>query len=108
MRQAAFEGKIDYIPVYLSQIPEIFESKEIGLDVALIHISPPDDHGYCSIGISVYITLSGIQNTDIVITQVNPQMPRTWGDSIVHTDEFDFLVEFEEPINNFKLHQSCY
>ncbi len=98
MRQAAFEGKIDYIPVYLSQIPEIFESKEIGLDVALIQISPPDDHGYCSLGISVDITLSGMRNADIVIAQVNPQMPRTWGDSIVHIDEFDYLVEFEEPI----------
>lgn len=98
MRQSAFEGKIDYIPVYLSQIPEIFSNREIGLDVALVQVSPPDHHGYCSLGISVDITLSGMKNANIVIAQVNPQMPRTWGDSIVHIDEIDYLVEFEQPV----------
>ena len=98
MRQFAFEGKIDYIPVYLSQIPEIFETNEIGLDVALIQVSPPDDHGYCSLGISVDITLSGMKNAAIVIAQVNPEMPRTWGDGIINIDEIDYLVEHQEPI----------
>jgi len=98
MRQAAFEGKIDYIPVYLSQIPRIFENHEIGLDVALIQVSPPDNHGYCSLGISVDITLSGMKNADIVIAQINPEMPRTWGDSFIHIDEIDYLVEHTEPI----------
>ena len=98
MRQSAFEGKIDYIPVYLSQIPEIFENHEIGLDVALIQVSPPDNHGYCSLGISVDFTLSGMKNADIVIAQVNPEMPRTWGDSIIHIDEIDYFVEHKEPI----------
>ncbi len=98
MRQSAFEGKIDYIPVYLSQIPKIFENHEIGLDVALIQVCPPDIHGYCSLGISVDITLSGMKNADMVIAQVNPRMPRTWGDSVVHIDEIDFLVEHEEPL----------
>ncbi len=98
MRQSAFEGKIDYIPVYLSQIPQIFENHEIGLDVALIQVCPPDKHGYCSLGISVDITLSGMKNADLVIAQVNPKMPRTWGDSVVHIDEIDFIVEYEEPL----------
>ncbi len=98
MRQAAFEGKIDYIPVYLSQIPELFASKEIGLDVALVQVSPPDRFGFCSLGISVDITLSGMQNAKMVIAQVNPEMPRTWGDSLVHIDEFDFLVNHKEPL----------
>lgn len=98
MRQSAFEGKIDYIPVYLSQIPKLFESHEIGLDVALIQVSPPDDYGYCSLGISVDITLSGMNNADIVIAQVNPEMPRTWGDGMVHIDQIDYLVEHQEPI----------
>ncbi|MFH2092535.1 MAG: GNAT family N-acetyltransferase [Pseudomonadota bacterium] len=98
MRQAAFEGKIDYIPVYLSQIPKIFQNHEIGLDVALIQVSPPDKHGYCSLGISVDITLSGMKNAGIVIAQVNKAMPRTWGDSIVHVDELDYLVDCAEPL----------
>ncbi len=98
MRQAAFDGKIDYIPVYLSQIPEIFESKEIGLDIALIQVSLPDKHGFCSLGISVDITLSGMQNAAMVIAQVNPEMPRTWGESSVHVDDIDYLVPFEEPL----------
>ena len=98
MRQSAFEGKIDYTPVYLSQIPEIFANHEIGLDVALIQVSPIDDHGYCSLGISVDITLAGMKNADIVIAQINPEMPRTWGDSMVHIDEIDYLVEHKEPI----------
>jgi len=98
MRQAAFEGKIDYIPVYLSQIPELFVSKEIGLDVALVQVSPPDRFGFCSLGISVDITLSGMQNAEMVIAQVNPDMPRTWGDSLVHVDELDYLVIHKEPL----------
>ena len=98
MREAAFEGKIDYIPVYLSQIPKIFKDNEIGLDVALIQVCPPDKHGYCSLGISVDITLSGMKTADLVIAQVNPRMPRTLGDSLVHIDEIDYLVAWEEPV----------
>jgi len=98
MRQAAFEGKIDYIPIYLSQIPEIFKSRQIGLEVALVQVSPPDKFGFCSLGISVDITLSGMKNADLVIAQINPQMPRTWGDSFVHVDDLDYLVEVDEPL----------
>jgi len=98
MRKAAFEGKIDYIPTYLSQIPKLFSSRRIGLDVALIQISPPDRFGFCSLGVSVDITRAGMAAADLVIAQVNPRMPRTWGDSIVHVDEIDYLVRFEEPL----------
>ncbi len=98
MRQAAFEGKIDYIPVYLSQIPRLFASQRIGLDVAVVQVSPPDKFGYCSLGVSVDITRSGLENARLVIAQVNPLMPRTWGDSFVHVDEIDWLVPFEEPL----------
>jgi acyl-CoA hydrolase/GNAT superfamily N-acetyltransferase len=98
MRQAAFEGKIDYIPAYLSQIPELFNSKQIGLDVALIQVSPPDQYGFCSLGISVDITLAGMNNARLVIAQINPRMPRTWGDGFVHIDDIDFLVWHEEPL----------
>jgi acyl-CoA hydrolase/GNAT superfamily N-acetyltransferase len=98
MRKAAFEGKIDYIPAYLSQIPKLFASQRIGLDVALVQVSPPDKFGYCSLGVSVDITRSGLENARLVIAQVNPLMPRTWGDSFVHMDEIDWLVPYEEPL----------
>ena len=98
MRKAAFEGKIDYIPAYLSQIPRLFASGLIRLDCALVQVSPPDKFGYCSLGVSVDITRSGLENAGLVIAQVNPRMPRTWGDSFVHVDEIDWLVPFEEPL----------
>ncbi|MDY0221713.1 MAG: acetyl-CoA hydrolase/transferase C-terminal domain-containing protein, partial [Desulfobacterium sp.] len=98
MRQAAFEGKIDYIPIYLSQIPQIFANQEIGLDVALVQVSSPDRFGYCSLGISVDITLSGMHSAALVIAQVNSEMPRTWGDSLVHVDEIDYFVLEDEPL----------
>ncbi|MCP4111586.1 MAG: GNAT family N-acetyltransferase [Desulfobacteraceae bacterium] len=98
MRKAAFDGKIDYIPAYLSQIPKLFYSRRIGLDVALIQVSPPDKFGYCSLGVSVDITRAGMDNAKIVIAQVNPRMPKTWGDSFVHADEIDYFVLHEEPL----------
>lgn len=98
MRKAAFEGKIDYLPAYLSQIPNMFISQRIGLDVALIQVSPPDRFGYCSLGVSVDITKAGLDAARLVIAQVNPRMPRTWGDCIVHVDEIDYFVPHEEPL----------
>jgi acyl-CoA hydrolase len=98
MRRAAFEGKIDYIPSYLSQIPKLFASRRIGLDVALVQVSPPDRFGFCSLGVSVDITKAGMEAAPLVIAQVNPQVPFTWGDSIVHLDEIDYIVEHEEPL----------
>ena len=98
MRKAAFEGKIDYIPTYLSRIPNLFASQQIGLDVALVQVSPPGRFGYCSLGVSVDITRSGMENARMVIAQVNPKMPRTSGDSFVHVDQIDYLVLHEEPL----------
>jgi acyl-CoA hydrolase/RimJ/RimL family protein N-acetyltransferase len=98
MRKAAFEGKIDYIPEYLSQIPRLFSTHRIGLDAALVQVSPPDKFGYCSLGVSVDITRSAVEHAEVVIAQVNPKMPRTWGDSFVHVDEIDCLVPYEEDL----------
>ena len=98
MRKAAFEGKIDYIPEYLSQIPRMFASHRIGLDAALVQVSPPDKFGYCSLGVSVDITRPAVEHSPVVIAQVNPKMPRTWGDSFVHVDDIDWLVSHEEPL----------
>ncbi len=102
MRKAAYEGKIDYLPTYLSQIPKLFENYHISLDVALIQVSPPDQYGYCSLGVSVDITRSAAANAERVIAQVNPAMPRTWGDSLVHTDDIDCFVPFEEPLVTYQ------
>lgn len=98
MRKAAFEGKIDYIPEYLSQIPRLFASHRIGLDAALVQVSPPDNFGYCSLGVSVDITRSAVEHAAVVIAQVNPNMPRTWGDSFVHLRDIDWLVPHEEAL----------
>ncbi len=98
MRRAAFQGKIDYIPAYISKIPNLFKNKQIDLDVALIQVTPPDEFGYCSLGISVDITRSGMENSRLVIAQVNPKMPRTFGATFVHVDEIDYLVWHEEPL----------
>jgi acyl-CoA hydrolase/GNAT superfamily N-acetyltransferase len=98
MRKAAFEGRIDYIPAYLSHIPKLFSSQRIGLDVALVQVSPPDQYGFCSLGVSVDITKPGMDAAKLVIAQVNPRMPRTFGDGIVHVDEIDYFVVFEEPL----------
>ncbi len=98
MRKAAFEGKIDYIPAYLSKIPRLFSSHRIGLDVALVQVSPPDHFGYCSLGVSVDITRSAMEHAQLVIAQVNANMPRTWGDSFVHVDEIDYFVAKDEAL----------
>ena len=98
MRKAAFDGKIDYIPAYLSQVPRLFYRRRIGLDVALVQVSPPDRFGNCSLGVSVDITRAGGDNSQLGVAQVNPMMPRTSGDSFVHVDEIDYLVLHEEPL----------
>lgn len=98
LRQAVSVGKIDYIPNYLSRIPDLFYSGRIGLDVALIQVSPPDTFGYCSLGVSVDITRAGAASAKIVIAQVNDKMPKTRGDTFVHVDEIDYFVMHDEPI----------
>lgn len=101
MRAAAFEGKIEYIPAYLSQIPDLFANGTIGLDVALVQVSPPDRFGYCSLGISVDVTKAALENAQVVIAQINPKMPRTFGESFIHIQKLDYLVWHEEPLLGF-------
>jgi acyl-CoA hydrolase/RimJ/RimL family protein N-acetyltransferase len=98
MRQAAYEGKIDYIPSYLSEVPNLFKSNQIGLDAALIQVSPPDKFGYASLGVSVDVTREAVRSAKLVIAQVNPRMPCTHGDGYIHIDEIDYLVPFEEEL----------
>lgn len=98
MRQATFEGKIDYIPTYISEIPKLFRNRQITLDVALIQISPPDKFGLASLGVSVDVTREAVRNARLVIAQLNPQMPRTHGDSFIHVDDIDYIVSHEEKV----------
>lgn len=95
----------DYIPVFLSEIHQLFEKGILPLDMALIHVSPPDRHGFCSLGTSVDISRSAIKNAKYVIAQVNKQMPRTHGDSIIHVDKINSLVEVDEPLPEVDYHQ---
>jgi len=97
-REALAEGRADYIPMMLSEIPRLIKSGRIKIDVALVQVSVPDEHGFCSLGVSVDITKSVVEVADLVIAQVNPRMPRTLGDSFVHINDLDILVEAEEPI----------
>jgi acyl-CoA hydrolase len=98
VRHTLAAGNGSYTPVFLSELPQLFRKNVVPLDVAFIHVSPPDRHGYCSLGVSIEATLAAIENAKIVIAQVNPQMPRTFGDGIIHVDEIDYLVEVDTPI----------
>ena len=98
VRQAVQEGRADYLPVFLSEVPQLFRGGLLPLDVALITVSPPDRHGFCSLGVSVDVARSAVQMARTVIAQVNPLMPRTHGDGLIHVDAIDFLVEGREPI----------
>ena len=98
VRHTLEAGNGSYTPVFLSELPWLFRKNILPLDVAFIHVSPPDKHGYCSLGVSVEATVAAIENAKIVIAQVNPQMPRTFGDGIIHESEINFLVEVNTPI----------
>lgn len=98
IQQAAHEGKIDYIPTYLSQLPQLFRNNQIIIDIVLIQISPPDAFGIASLGVSVDVTLEAVRNARTVIAQVNPRMPRTHGDGFIHVSEIDHIVYHEEEL----------
>ena len=89
----------DYIPVFLSEIHWLFRRNILPLDVAFIQVSPPDKHGYCSLGVSVDITLPAIQTAKTVIAQVNPQVPRTHGDGVIHISKINYAVAMDQPIH---------
>ncbi|MBU2527306.1 MAG: 4-hydroxybutyrate CoA-transferase [Bacteroidetes bacterium] len=98
VRHTLKSGNGSYTPVFLSELPLLFKRNIIDLDVALIHVSPPDKHGFCSLGVSVEATLAAIENASHVIAQINPKMPRTHGDGIIHISKIDTLVEVDYPI----------
>jgi acyl-CoA hydrolase len=103
VRDTIQEGLGDYTPIFLSDIPTLFKTGQMPLDVALIQVTPPDDRGYCSLGVSVDIVKSAAENARLVIAQVNEDMPRTLGQSFLHVHDFDFLVPVNEPIFEARL-----
>jgi len=98
IRKAVQSGDAQYIPVFLSEAPSLFRKKVLPLDVALVQVSPPDLHGYCSLGVSIDVALAAIEEAKYVIAQINPQMPRTHGDGLVHMRNFHAYCEVNSSI----------
>ncbi|WP_055434649.1 acetyl-CoA hydrolase/transferase family protein [Lacinutrix algicola] len=98
VRHTLKAGNGSYTPVFLSELPSLFKRNIVDLDVAFIHVSVPDRHGYCSLGVSVEATLAAIENATTVIAQVNKFMPRTHGAGIIHVSEIDIFVEDHQPL----------
>jgi acyl-CoA hydrolase len=98
VRQSVNDGIADYVPAFLSEIPELFQQGYLPIDVAIVQVSPPDQHGYCSMGVSVDIARSAVNSARILIAQVNPNVPRTHGDGMIHSSRFAAMVYCEDPL----------
>ena len=98
IRQAVQEGRADYIPCYLSETPKLFQTGVMPIDIALIQVTPPDEFGYCSLGLSVDICKSAVESARLVIAQVNPNLPRTMGQSFVHIKDIDYYMEMPQEL----------
>jgi acyl-CoA hydrolase len=98
VRNAVNEGRADYVPVFLSEIPDLFNRNILPIDVALVQVSLPDKHGYCSLGVSVDVARSAVNTAKHVIACVNPNVPRTHGDGLIHISDFNSMVYCEDPL----------
>jgi 4-hydroxybutyrate CoA-transferase len=98
VRKAVQEGRADFTPVLLSEFPLLFKNGVLPVDVAMIHVSPPDEHGFCSLGVEVGLTKTPAESAKIIIAEVNQQMPRTLGDSFIHVSRLSYLVPVDYPI----------
>ena len=102
-RQAVNEGRAEYIPAFLSDVPSFFRRGIIPLDAVLLNVSPPDRHGYCSLGTSVLAMPTAVETAGTVIAQLNPRVPRTLGDSFIHVDDIDLAIEVDVPLYTHSL-----
>ena len=102
VRDAINDGRADYTPIYLSEIEDLFETGAMPIDVALVQVSPPDAHGFCSFGVGVDTTLTAARLARYVVAHVNQQMPRTYGDSFIHVNDIDAVVEESKPLCELK------
>jgi 4-hydroxybutyrate CoA-transferase len=103
IRKAIQEGRGDFTPVLLSEFPLLFKHKVLPLDIALVHVSPPDEHGFCSLGIEVGLTKSPAESAKIIIAEVNQQMPRTLGDAFIHVSRLNYIVPVDYPLPEMKM-----
>jgi len=101
-REAVNQGLADYTPIFLSGVPDLFRRGMVPINVALIQTSPPDIHGYMSLGISVDIAKAAVENASLVITQVNRHMPRVHGDGFIHIEDIDFIICQDEPLLEYE------
>ena len=101
-REAVNQGRADYVPVMLHQVPWLFKRGILPLDAAIVQVSPPDEHGFCSLGVEVIATKAAVETAPIVIAMVNPRMPRTLGDTFVHVSRFTAIVEVDWPLPELK------
>ena len=98
VRGAVSEGRADYTPIFLSEVPALFRQGKAPVDWALIQVTPPDPHGYCSYGVSVDIVKAAAESAKVVAAEMNPRMPRTLGNSFIHMDQLDMVIDNEAPI----------
>ena len=98
VRKAVWEGRADFTPVLLSELPLLFGKGVLPVDVAFVHLSPPDEHGFCSYGIETGLTKTPTESAKIIIAEVNPNMPRCLGDSFIHVSRLDYIVPVEYPL----------
>ncbi len=98
VREAVNKGMADFTPIYLSEIPQLFFKKIVPVDVALIHVSEPDEHGFCSFGVGIETTKPACEVAKVIVAQVNKRMPRTLGDSFIHINKIHHIVEVDTPI----------
>lgn len=104
MRKALDYDTVDFLPCFLSEVPQLFRSRKRPIDVAIIQVSPPDKHGYCTLGVSVDVAKAAVEAAAVVIAQINTKMPRIHGDGFVHIDRFASYIEVDEPI--YQVHRS--
>ena len=98
VRKAVQAGRVNFIPIFLSEIPLLFRRGRLPIDVAMIQVSPPDRHGFCSLGVSVDATRAAVESAKVVLAEINPNMPRTHGDGNIHLSDIDELVEVDYPL----------
>lgn len=104
MRRKLDGERVDYLPCFLSEIPQLFRSGRRPIDVALLHLSPPDEHGFCTLGTSVDVARAAFECAHVVLAQINRQMPRVHGDGFIHIDDVDAYVEVDVPLHEPKAH----